>query len=347
MSTQYASPTGISGNNGLSTAAPTTVSIAISRATTPGDTIWLMDGLYVGNITLTANGAPGNPITLRALNPGKVKVLGPTNNVAISCRANYLRIQDLEVQARAFDGISIDARGLAAPWHHIEIFDCEIHDCPSGGVQVAQADYITVERCKVWRCAFTLLSQASGISFYQMWKFDDLPGFHNFIRDCLSFDNANWVGPDGTPAPVTDGNGIIMDDHRHTQPGSPRETYTQATLIEGNTCHSNGGRGIHVFLGDSPIVIRNNTIYNNLLSTAMAGENGDLMIYNSSNVRAENNIITNTRASATVRRIRVGSSTNNHANVQVVNTVVDENTNIVFTQSGSNGNLYSGTRVIA
>jgi serralysin len=67
----------------------------------------------------------------------------------------------------------------------------------------------------------------------------------------------------GNPEPAhSDGNGIIVDDLTNSQSRHPAGIYPFRTLIEGNVCYRNGGRGVHVFLSNH-VVVLNNTSYRN------------------------------------------------------------------------------------
>jgi hypothetical protein len=358
MSTQYVSPTGNNGNNGLTTGTPVlSVSTAIGRATTPGDEIILMDGTHIATTSITMNqsGNASNYITMRAQNPLQAKIIGSLTNNAVSIAANYIRILDLDIQARsntagtqAYNGINCDSRGVGAPWHHIEVRGCKVHDCPAGGIVFTQSDYVTIENNHTFCNGYTSPSQTSNISLYQAWEFDQAPGFHNIVRNNIVYGSFNRVFASGQTY-TTDGNGIIIDDFDHTQNGSTRGPYTMSTLVERNTCANNGGRGIHVFeCRNGYVVVRGNAIKDNVLDDELSGSaNGHMSVYNSSNVDVEDNIIYASNASASKPRILVDSSSDNHTNVRVRRNKVDANANITFVALNTNGNLMTDTRVIA
>lgn len=74
----YASPTGT--GNGLTVATPFKISNFWSVAH-PGDTLWLTDGTYTGSASMITppenlSGTAGNPITVKAINDGMVKING-------------------------------------------------------------------------------------------------------------------------------------------------------------------------------------------------------------------------------------------------------------------------------
>ena len=72
----------------------------------------------------------------------------------------------------------------------------------------------------------------------------------------LVYDNAT-----AKSGPMTDGNGISIDDFRNTQiPELP--PYTFRTLVEGNITYSNSGRGVQVAWSDH-VTVRDNIAYLN------------------------------------------------------------------------------------
>jgi len=88
--TYYASPTG--GGNGRSFDNPFKISAFWSVAN-PGDTLLLLDGWYTGDKSMIKppkglNGAPNNPITVRALNDGKVEIDGQNQNRTVYLTGN-------------------------------------------------------------------------------------------------------------------------------------------------------------------------------------------------------------------------------------------------------------------
>src|SRR5581483_1870720 len=89
----------------------------------------------------------------------------------------------------------------------------------------------------------------SGIDIYELKNYDTAGGYHNYIQGNVVYNNASKV-PLAGKTYTTDGNGIIIDDSRHTQNTSLGAPYTGHTLIENNVSFSNGGRGIHVYLSD-------------------------------------------------------------------------------------------------
>jgi hypothetical protein len=68
----------------------------------PGKVLCLMDGHYTGEqsmLTLTArSGTEGNPLTIRALNDGKVSIDGQFGNRPLDCAASWITVQGVDVR---------------------------------------------------------------------------------------------------------------------------------------------------------------------------------------------------------------------------------------------------------
>jgi parallel beta-helix repeat protein len=254
-----------------------------SRQINAGDTVYVKNGVYPENITIKQSGTAKSPISFQAF-PGHKPFIKGTQDGTFKIEGNYIKIMGFEITSTA-DGSGIH---VGSGNHHTQIFKNEIHDSGCGGVSGQETDYLHIENNIIYRNSFRSPFLCSGISIYQAVPLDSKPGFHNIIRGNTSFANENKrVKEDGT---VTDGNGIIIDDFRHTQGQKKLPKYTAATLVENNIVFDNGGRGIHVFQSDN-VVVRNNTAFKNLKSGNLHGTtNGELSAFFSSNVRFYNNI---------------------------------------------------------
>ena len=157
-----------------------------------------------------------------------------------------------------------------------------------GGINFNHSD-IVVASSNV--CAFNAAlnpDQHSGISSFQpIVRTEEKPLYGVVFKDNFSYFNRNRVP--NSNGDITDGNGIIVDDHRYTQPNeliadvlsgsaSPQDSsgdpqidvdamgnllpYERPTLVEDNLCVVNGGRGIHVFLSDNVDVVENIASFN-------------------------------------------------------------------------------------
>jgi parallel beta-helix repeat protein len=130
----------------------------------------------------------------------------------------------------------------------------------------------------------------SGISVYGGFNSDNTSGLHNIVRNNICFNNDN-----GPETAMTDGNGIIIDDLKCTQDGHHFDICTLngynnvETLVEGNLCFDNGGRGIQIYLTEN-VTVRNNTCYHNNKRDSEGTWRGEIGVSNSDNLRIVNNI---------------------------------------------------------
>ena len=156
------------------------------------------------------------------------------------------------------NGISVDGRndGGNKP-HHIRIAGNHVWQCPGGGINAIQADFVTIEDNLVHENAWYSRFANSGISAYQAWNFDDKPGPKIMIRRNHVF-NVDWSATNR----LSDGNGIIIDDLRNTQNNSRLGVYRGGVRVENNLSFNNGGAGIQAFLCDD-VEIVNNTVSKN------------------------------------------------------------------------------------
>jgi parallel beta-helix repeat protein len=248
-----------------------------------GDTIYIKNGVYLENITIKQSGTANSQISFQAF-PGHKPFIKGTQDGTFKIEGNYIKIMGFEITS------TVDGSGIhvGSGNHHTQIFKNEIHDSGCGGVSGQETDYLHIEGNIIYRNSFRSPFLCSGISIYQAVPFDTKPGFHNIIRGNTSYANENKIAKeDGT---VTDGNGIIIDDFRHTQGQKKLPKYTAATLVENNIVFDNGGRGIHIFQSDN-VVVRNNTAFKNLKSSNLHGTtNGELSAFFSSNIWFYNNI---------------------------------------------------------
>ncbi len=248
-----------------------------------GDIVYVKNGIYDENITVTNSGKPNQWIIFKAFTGHKPFVRG-TQDGTFKIEGNYIQIIGFKITSTQLgSGINVGKGN-----HHTKIIKNEIHDSGCGGISGQETDYLYIEGNLVYRNAFRAPYQCSGISIYQAKAFDNKPGFHNIIRGNISYSNENKLPQDN--GKVTDGNGIIIDDFRHTQGEKKSPQYKAATLIENNIVFDNGGRGIHVFQSDN-VTVRNNTAFKNLKSRDLEGTlNGELTTIFSSNVHFYNNI---------------------------------------------------------
>ena len=248
-----------------------------------GDIVYVKNGTYDENITVIKSGTSQNWIVFQAF-PGDKPFVRGTQDGTFKIEGNYIKIIGFRITSTQIgSGIHVGKGN-----HHTQVLNNEIHDSGCGGISGQETDYLYIEGNVSYRNAFRSPYQCSGISIYQAKAYDEKSGFHNIIRGNISYSNENKVpSEDGK---VTDGNGIIIDDFRHTQGETRSPKYTNWTLVENNLVFDNGGRGIDIFQSDN-VVVRNNTSFKNLQSPNLEGTlNGELTALFSSNIEFFKNI---------------------------------------------------------
>ncbi|WP_394918407.1 sugar-binding protein [uncultured Robinsoniella sp.] len=163
------------------------------------------------------------------------------------------------------NGIAITGRelrkaGMSIP-HNVIIRNCEIHDCPAGGIATMETDLITIENNHVYNNAWYMMYAGSGISLLNSMDYSsDTQNYKNIIRGNIVHDNETKVKWEALRR-YSDGNGIIIDLNKNTDlPGV--NPYEGKTLVSDNVSYNNGGSGIHAF-NSRFVDIINNTAYNN------------------------------------------------------------------------------------
>ncbi len=282
----YVATTGNDNNPGTSTSAPVLNFWRAMQMMKPGDTMHVASGTYTTNMWISISGQPGKPINI----VGDSKTLPK-----IALKSGY-PIQFAPgvayVNVKYFDVTTADKSGIWAGQnnHHIVIAYNVAHDCFAAGIGGWQSDYMTIRNNTVYNNAWMSPQDTSGINLLQLVNYDTASGFHNYIQSNVVYGNANKVPLTGKTY-TTDGNGIIIDDARHTLNPSIGPAYTGNTLIENNVVFNNGGRGIHVFSSDN-VMIRNNTAYHNNWDTQNDDYHaGEIESYQAGNVQVYNNIM--------------------------------------------------------
>ncbi len=268
-----------------------------------GDIVVVMPGTYDETVKLTVAGKASAYTTLMAqAGAARPVIIGaPTqagsdaSYAAINVWAAYTRVVGFDVSWHGADGDAIgvwgptakDSKGVVRPAvHHIDIENNIAHDSGCGGIDSINADYVTVINNVTYNNGHTAPQQCSGISLGQLTDYDSGTGFHNIIASNLSYSNLDITPVPGTKN-TTDGNGIIIDDSRHTE--TDNAAYHGSTLIYGNIVFNNGGCGILAFSSDN-VTITNNTAYFNQRSTTIQGVIAELSSERSGTITFKNNI---------------------------------------------------------
>ncbi len=281
----YVSPSGNDLNNGLSLELPFLTIQKAADESYPGDTIWVADGTYMEEVVVTKSGNPNEWISFRSITLHGAKVTNSWSN-CFSVKADYIAIDGFNLSTPAVYGSGF---GSSQGHHHLKVVNCYAHDCGQSGIATWDNDYITIENNICTRNAWLMPYAGSGISVYGAFKWDNELGPHIIVRNNISFNNDN-----GPETALTDGNGIIIDDLMCTQEGHDfsvceLNAYDAETMVEGNLCFDNGGKGIQIYLAQN-VTVRNNTCYWNTKRDDEGTWRGEVAFSNVKNVRVINNI---------------------------------------------------------
>ena len=330
--TYYVSGTGSDSNSGLSVTAPFQTIQAAANLTVPGDTVYVMNGVYTtcagcNLLDITRSGTAAAWISYLAYPGHQPRIYGGAawNAIEIHGGAAYIEISGFHVQGNLQNvtlaqctadalqatpdpacngnGIDIDGRqdGANKP-HHILIAGNEIYDCLGGGIGTEEADYVTIQDNFVHENAWYSRYGNSGISVFESWNYDQGPAPHTIVQRNRLFDNRSLI-PYGDTGKPTDGDGIIIDTSRNNQPGSdPIGAYQGGFLVQNNLSVNNGGGGLLTYQSDN-VTFLNNTVYGNGLVVNYA----DVFVNQSGTVNVWNNVV---ESAATGTAVNVYGSSN-------------------------------------
>ncbi len=300
---RYVSTTGNDGNDGLTTlTAWRNLQKADDEALAPGTCVNVAPGTYsMGTLYLTNGGTTASPtgyvVYRSTVLSGAILDANANMDQLISVQANYLVLDGFDI-----DGHSNRARNSCIDsWsgnggHHIWILNNKIHNCGLSGVQLDGREYLYIWHNEVYAnsSSYFYSLNGSGISIYEPeviaaytpTQMDTELGeykiqiMYNIARNNFNRQSSNTN---------TDGNGIILDDWRHTQI-APHVVYPGKGLVYGNLTYGNGGKGIHSNYSAN-VVIANNTAYGNNFDTHNTGQwRGDITVQNGSANTVINNI---------------------------------------------------------
>jgi len=296
-----AASTGSNSNDGKSQAKPFLTIQKAADLTNPGDSVFVMNGVYSSTsgpvINITRSGSATGSITFKALKGHSPKLTG-TGNVwnVVSINGSYIGFEGFELignninityaaalasytEAKAggtnwsayanfnTNGLSIGGPNTESKLpHHVTIRNCKVHDFPGGGINAIQTDYTTIENNLVYNNGWYMMYAGSGISILTPFNFDKVTTYKNFVRNNICHTNKTTI-PWISQGKLSDGNGIIIDvnqqgyNQQSSSTPSPN-AYTGRTLVENNVSINNGGSGIHTYKADH-VDILNNTAYGN------------------------------------------------------------------------------------
>ncbi len=255
-----------------------------------GDTCFVAEGTYQQDIKINRSGIKSGALTFKAINKWGAKITSENYifNIGESVeKVGFITIDGFELVAPGTYGVGVHSKKGA---HHITVKNCWAHNCGESGISLQDGDYLTIENNVCNNNSALMKFCGSGISIYGTYLYDSEPGFHNIIRNNISYNNMN----DAKLTLNTDGNGIIVDDLRNSQKGNHFGNMDinysgNETLVENNLCYGNGGAGIQLFLSNN-ITVRNNTCYNNQLRRSNDEWRGNISVSCCANVKFINNI---------------------------------------------------------
>jgi len=319
----YVSGNGNDTNNGLATSTAFRTIQRAADLTVPGDTVYVMNGLYTNSsptgdvVTVHNSGSPSGWITYQAY-PGNYphlqfngwtgfNVSGASyiviagfqiegNNNQITLDYAMSQRENLNNPLTSGNGISAYANNQNTFTHHIIVINNNIYECGGAGIVFTHSDYITINHNTVYNNSWYSPYGSSGIELYQNWNSDNNTNAKIAITNNISSGNYNKV-PFYQYNIITDGNGIIIDDSENTQMESNLGKYTGRTYVVNNLVSYNGGSGIHTYSSEHVDII-NNTAYMNLQSPEIQTSvnkgqlgNGEIDALLSDDVNILNNII--------------------------------------------------------
>ena len=295
----YVAPGGEDSNDGRT---PDTAFASIAHAVkqlTPGDTLWVLDGVYDeserqdSGIVVEASGTADAWIRIAAF-PGAEPVIRTVHRNGLKVEGgSYIEIEGLTFEGSvdpsgpAYTGAGINVDGLYGVQvknHHVRVIGNTIYGFGAGGIPVTGTSHVEIRDNVIFEVAGLEASQHSGISMLEPQNpgfDDDANGYSNYIIGNVVYEVENKV-PDGNGS-FTDGNCIIMDR-------TVINEYTGRTLIANNVCVDNGGRGVQVF-ESSRVDVVHNTLYENLQTGEIAASGGELGAFRSTDVVFANNLV--------------------------------------------------------
>ncbi len=253
----------------------------------PGDTVHVLPTATYGPVYIVTSGLPGLPIVLQGAAPaGQYASIRTADGfgVQVAPGTSWITIAGFDVQATGDRSAIYVSPGTT----HVVVAGNYAHDSGNAGIATVGADYVTISGNVVTRNAMVGTTAClSGISVYQLRDTDGSTAVKNAVMGNVVEGNTNVPGGVCTD---TDGNGIIIDDSRNLQGGSPWGAYPGGTLVADNVVFGNGGRGIDVFQSDNVEIVDNTTWHNNRDPYEQSWKPGEIMLSDSGGLVVMNNV---------------------------------------------------------
>lgn len=292
----------------------------------PGTVIHLLPtAVFTDSILITnKKGSFAKPIVIQgdgvAPNLTKILVVGAGNGIMLEGLVNELgqrlsQTADACVVYIVIRNVDIKATGHSAggPYsgifiqnaHHVQVSDNYVHDSGGSGVGTFLSDWVAVERNHVFNNSRDVANSVytSGISIYQSKDHVSIdPEKSNKINIIgnVVHGNQNGVPPancstSGVSCYNSNGNGIIIDDSRHTQvtwvaTEMPAPKYAGYTNIVNNIVYQNGGPGILSYLSENMTISGNTVLYNLKDAANQPANAAEIVVSDSGNVKVWGNI---------------------------------------------------------
>lgn len=293
---------------------PTYLNASIMPEVGPGDTIFVMPGVYGptndfwNHCRVDISGTADKHVVLKGVKDtsgNRPRIVSASVSGLVVGDDSYITIEGFEVVPHDVDINNLGDSGwwlarsgvnISGTFTNVTVRDCYVRDMPGTGIGSGNADYIRIENNIIEHCGFGSNSGNSGISFYRPvdrngTSFSDHPDYKIIIQGNISRYNVNLRGCTCFNNHLTDGNGIILDSFDDS-------SYSGSTLIANNVCYGNGGKGISVFKTSNTDIVFN-TCYDNANTPDVAQEyplaigDHEIRCFNTDNVRVINNIAYN------------------------------------------------------
>ncbi|TDQ18699.1 putative secreted protein (Por secretion system target) [Algoriphagus boseongensis] len=197
---KYAAPNGSDSANGLSESTPLSLSKAFSSSSplVPGDTLYLLDGVYEGNFVLDKSGTAAKPIYILPKSEGKAIIdagKNRTSGTGIIVNASNVWIIGIHVTSSSLNkredlGQSVPYEsGIVVFGPNVKLINCWIYDIPGGGLELWRpALNLEVYGCVIFNNGSQSSTRGTGHGMYIQ---HDEPDFPKIIRNNFVFQNAS------------------------------------------------------------------------------------------------------------------------------------------------------------
>jgi hypothetical protein len=225
----YVATNGNDANPGTSALPWRTIGKAAQTAS-PGDTVYIRDGIYNESVSLNRYGTEENPIKIEAF-PGEHPVIDGEYAIPgywgalLYINGNYIQVSGIEIRNSAYMGIVV--RG-----NYDLVDDVYVHHTNENGILITQGSHSTVQNSRVWRASLSNeYAQGSG------WS-SALSAARQGVSYATIRNNIVWEGW---------GEGISCYESDHS-------------VIEGNITHDN--YSANLYISDSTNVLcQRNFVY--------------------------------------------------------------------------------------